>query len=138
MKPPGSPGVYICSKPVLSPGGIEVLDKPRNLSSVVPVINTDHLTKGKTMENRRKCVVGCPNEPLAPWERALLGMTVHVETHDGESIAIEDVRPESLVWQVMRTEQPDGSRGTVLVLSMEHVGSNRITCVPNVRIWFTE
>lgn len=99
------------------------------------MINTDHLTKGKTMENKT-----CDYDAdLADLRRRLCGtMMLHAETHTGEHITVKDVRPNSVVWKAMHVEQPNGQWTTMLVLSMEHENSDRITYVPNVRIWFTE
>ena len=69
-------------------------------------------------------------DPLREWEWDLLyggsrvGMRVIVTTHDGNTLTIEDVRPDSYVWETQR--------GSVsLILSME-TESDGIVYVPNV------
>jgi hypothetical protein len=79
---------------------------------------------------------------LAELRKALTGiggMIVTAELHDGSTVKVADVRPDSVVWALMKVTKSDGEWTDMLCLSMEHDDATmRITTIPNVRLYWTE
>lgn len=99
---------------------------------------------GPTNQEKEE-VMNYIDEPLADWERELLGherkvfvrLTVH--QHDGTVLSVDGVNPETFVWVHYRTETSGGwSNDAPLTLSVASEDDGPIHYIPNVHRWTTE
>jgi hypothetical protein len=86
------------------------------------------------------------DQPLADWERELLGhekvvtVCLTVTHHDGTETVIDGIDPQTFVWVALRTESNDGWRndGPLVLSVMMEDGEGPIHYLPNVHKWTTE
>jgi len=75
------------------------------------------------------CLAGVQEQPLAPWERELLGQTMHSDItltlKGGDTLEFADVDVDSV--------SPNGTAADVIAI--EFVNQDRVVHVPNVLYW---